>query len=398
MLFQSLDDKKHCVGIYTNGRLVFDDNAEGLTQTWEYTHRIGASRNDIDYAALYCGSNLADVCPTHLIEDWKRVEGKLRAFLRSFIESKVDLDDHCFYELVPPKFLLEYCDIKNQISQWVFENFEKPKNYDFLVSLSKVIGEIEEQELNINPDGLKHLIHQPREREFWKQLKNKTQQIRYNVFGTRTGRLTTKKNSFPILTLNKDWRKIIEPNKDWIIELDFNAAELRTLLALNGHTQPQEDIHEWNITNIYNDTGSREEAKKSIFAWLYNPESQDKRANKYYDRDAVQDKYFHGDKIINPFDREIDCDAKHALNYTIQSTTSDVVLRQMIKVFEFLKDKDSKVLFCLHDSVVLDMTSEECKKHLREIVEMFGNTQLGNYLVNVRAGKNYGEMNDAKVR
>jgi hypothetical protein len=142
---------------------------------------------------------------------------------------------------------------------------------------------------------------------------------------------------------------------------------LRTLLALNGHTQPQEDIHEWNIANIYNGTGSREEAKKSIFAWLYNPESQDKRANKYYDRDAVQDKYFHGDKIINTFGREIK------------------------------RDKDSKILCCLHDSVVLDMTNEDCKKHLREIVEMFGNTQLGNYLVNVRVGKNYGEMNNAKV-
>jgi DNA polymerase I-like protein with 3'-5' exonuclease and polymerase domains len=69
----------------------------------------------------------------------------------------------------------------------------------------------------------------------------------------------------------------------------------------------------------------------------------------------------------------------------------------MIKVFEFLKDKDSKILFCLHDSVVLDMTNEDCKKLLREIVEMFGNTQLGNYLVNVRVGKNYGEMNNAKV-
>ena len=138
MLFQSLDDKKHCVGIYTNGRLVFDDNADGLTQTWDYTHRIGASRSDIDYASLYCARSLANVCPPHLIDDWNRVEGKLRAFLRSFIESKVDLDDHCFYELVPSKFLLEYCDIKNQISQWVFENFEKPKNYDFLVSLSKI--------------------------------------------------------------------------------------------------------------------------------------------------------------------------------------------------------------------------------------------------------------------
>lgn len=398
MLFQSLDDKKHCVGIYTNGKLVFDDAAENLTQTWEYTHRIGASRNDIDYASLYCCRSLANVCPSGLLGEWNRVESKLRSFLRSFIEAKVDLDEHCFYELVPPKFLLEYCEIKNQISEWVFDNYEKPSNYDFLVSLSKVVGEVEGQKLNIEPGAIKSLIHQPRERDFWKSIIGKEHYIKYNVFGTKTGRLTTKKSSFPILTLNKNWRGVIKPHNDWLVELDFNAAELRTLMALNGLSQPPEDIHEWNIKHLFDGVGTREEAKKRIFAWLYNPDYKDEALESHYKRSAVVEKYFDGQEVKNPFHRVMPCDKEHALNYTIQSTTSDVVLRQMIQVFDFLKEKESNLLFSLHDSIILDMTDEDCKKHLRDIVKMFGNTQLGNFLVNVRVGKNYGEMTDAKIR
>ena len=44
----------------------------------------------------------------------------------SFKESKINLRDNCFYDLIPEKFLLEYCFIKNEITnQVIFTNVQK---------------------------------------------------------------------------------------------------------------------------------------------------------------------------------------------------------------------------------------------------------------------------------
>ena len=68
----------------------------------------------------------------------------------------------------------------------------------------------------------------------------------------------------------------------------------------------------------------------------------------------------------------------------------------MIKIGKKLQEKDSFVAFCVHDEVVLDMTDGECKM-LNELVECFTNTPLGNYLVNVKYGKSYGDMKECKL-
>jgi len=394
MLFQSLDDKIHCIGIYYDGKLVFDEIPTGLTATWNYCTGIKSTREEVEYAQLYCGGkSLSEACPEPLRADWERIEAKMRAFIRSFVEAGVSFTEHCFYDLVPPKFLLEYCDLKNQICEHVFETYEKPDNYEFLANLSFMAEDISMNSLNLQPNALKGELQITKVRRFWKKLLNAPTNIKYNIFGTRTGRLTTAKSSFPILTMDKDFRKVIKPKNDWFVELDFNAAELRTLLALSGKKQPEEDLHEWNLKNIFKGEGTREEAKKRIFAWLYNPNSRDYESSKAYDRGGVVDEYWDGEEIITPFDRAIKADKGHALNYIIQSTTSDLLLSQMIAVNKFLEGKDSHVSFCIHDNVVLDMTEEDCKK-LPEIVRIFANTKLGKYKVNVRAGKNFGEMKE----
>ena len=82
MLFQTLDDKKECVGVYYNGDLKFDGIPEGLTKTWSYSNFL--EDKDIDYALLYCnGKSIDDICPAHLIDDWERVSGRLKSFMRA---------------------------------------------------------------------------------------------------------------------------------------------------------------------------------------------------------------------------------------------------------------------------------------------------------------------------
>jgi hypothetical protein len=394
MLFQSLDDKIHCIGIYYDGKLVFDEIPDGLTATWSYNSGIESIKRDIEYAQLYCGGkSLSEACPEPLMADWERIESKMKAFIRSFVEAGVSFNEHCFYDLVPPRFLLEYCDLKNQICEHVIETYEKPQNYNFLAELSFISETIASNPLNLQTDVLKSQLQVTKIRNFWKKSINMSRNIRYNIYGTRTGRLTTTKSSFPILTMDKDFRKVIRPKNDWFVELDFNAAELRTLLALSGKKQPEEDLHEWNRKNVFEGKGTRDDAKKRIFAWLYNPASKDYLSGRAYSRSDVLSEYWNGQEITTPFDRTIKADGDHALNYIIQSTTSDLLLSQMIEVNNFLEGKDSHVSFCIHDNVVLDMTEEDCKK-LPEIVRIFANTKLGKYKVNVRAGKNFGDMKE----
>ena len=53
-------------------------------------------------------------------------------------------------------------------------------------------------------------------------------------------------------------------SNDWFVEFDYNGAEIRTLLSLAGKEQPEEDIHEFHMSNIYKNITSRPKAKENI--------------------------------------------------------------------------------------------------------------------------------------
>ena len=222
------------------------------------------------------------------------------------------------------------------------------------------------------------------------------QYARYNAFGTVTGRLTTYRNSFPILTLGKKFREIVKPKNDVLVEIDFNAAELRTLLGLSGHQQPRGDIHAWNMREIFSDIEiTRDEAKKKIFSWLYNPNSLNKTAEKFYFREKLVDKYFHNGTVSTPMGREISAENRTALNYLIQSTTSDIFLNSAYKIWHSLKESESEVRFLVHDSVLLDVKMCDMPM-IKKLVSDFSQTPLGKYEVGVSVGESYGYMRKLK--
>jgi hypothetical protein len=366
-----------------------------MKQTWSYSEFL--KNKDIEYASLYCdGRSLDEMCPSHIRTDWNKVNARLKAFYRSCAEAKIDLNENCFFDMVPRHFLIDYAAIKDKICKHVFTNYEKPDNYDYLLDLTKLVTEISNQKLIVDYSALGGLMHQYKTRAFVKKNKDLCPFIKYDHFKTKTGRLSTRRGSFPILTMGKAHRNIISPQNDWFIEFDYNAAELRVMLGLLEKNQPLGDIHEWNSKNVYDGSISREEAKKRIFAWLYNPESTDLLSGRIYDRDSIKQKYWNGQKIKNIFNREIEADDYHALNYIIQSTAADIFLRQMIKVWKALDKRKSHLAFSLHDSLVIDF-SEEDKDILLQLRDIFAKNELGNFLVNVSAGKNYGQMEKIKV-
>ena len=393
MYFQPVDKKRECNFIYYEGEFCRDHTSE-MKKTWDYYSFL--ENKEIEYANLYCGGkNLDDVCPPSLQEDWREITKLLKAHLRTFQEAKISLDDICFYDSVPEHFLMRYCDIKSEITKHVFDSHKKPENYDFLLELTKLVENIKNQSLDINSKSLEPKLHNFKTRQFYKKISKLDNKINYKIFGTKTGRLTTDSNSFPILTLDKDHREILIPRNDLFLELDYNAAELRVFLGLLGIPQPKEDIHTWIGENVFNGKYSRDMVKKKVFAWLYNPEAVNKELEKIFNKQKVLDKYYSNGVVKTYFGRSIETDQHHALNYIIQSTTSDMFLRKVIDLNNFLKNKKSNIVFMIHDSVVIDFQGVE-KKDINQIIDVFSNTKFGKLKINISAGKNYGKMRSLK--
>ena len=393
MLFQALDNKRDCVGVVVDGELHSQFENLDLTHTWEHSSFLQGK--DIQYARLYCeGQSLLEACPEHLEDTLSALLTRMRGFIRSLTQTRIDLNKHCFYDLVPLEFLLQFCAIKDAICEHVFMNYQKPGNYGFLSDLSYVLGEIGVRKLNIDLSELTPAeMAETKNRKFIKNIQSGrfSKYCDFDIFGTRTGRLTTKKGSFPILTMHRGLRKTIKPTNDFFVEVDYNAAELRVLLALAGKEQPEIDIHEWNAKNVYRGLVTREEAKKRIFAWLYNPDSKDHLSSRAYERDSVRQKYSTQGQVTTFWSRVIPSDEFHAMSYIIQSTTSDLFLRQMIKVNNFLQDKKSHIAFPIHDALVIDFKAEEADI-IPEIINIFSDTELGRFKVGSSAGKNFFDM------
>ena len=391
MLFQAIDDKTECIGIYADGKLSFEDFPENLTKTWRYSASI--TDPAVEYAWIRAaGRNIADCCPEDLCNELQAAQRKMKAYLKSFTIAKVNMMDHCIFDLIPHDFLVHFCEIKNKITEHVFESFEQPENYEHLNSVYKLLHKIRYQRLNLSGEDCKQLFYSSMNRQKIQELMKNYKTIDYNMFGTITGRLTTHPESFPMLTLKKELRRIIKPHNDLMMSLDYNGAEIRTLLDLCGQEQPPYDVHEWNIQNVINDLEmTRSEAKLYFFAWLYNPESNDIESD-YYDREKVLDKYYIDGYIHTPYGRKIKVEQRKALNYLIQSTTADRVLAKAVLIDRFLEGKKSFISHIVHDEIVIDYADED-----RDIVVGMRELFEDGYLSNFRGGKDYYNLNEIKL-
>ena len=393
MVFQILDDKRDCNAIYTNGDFIYDRHPKNCDSTWGYSDRL---RNDfIQYAYLWTsGKTIKDACPEHLKARFQARESKIKGHFRSFNAAKVNLNDVCFYDLVPDKHLRHYFEVKNEVCEWIFENYDKPKNYNFLHESYLTIQDIAQNPVKINMHKLYNFAKtDTKAKNLLKWMQQHPKPIvNYNLFGTVTGRLTTREGSFPIMNLKNELKSIVEPKWDCFLELDFNAAEIRTMLSLTGKEQPQGDIHEWHKQEIFNNEITRDEAKQRFFAWLYNPNSTALESSPY-DKQALLGQYYREESIHTRFGRQAPCSTFHALNYLLQSHSSDNCLERVNKINVFLRDRRSYVAFTIHDCVIIDLHQSD-RTLIPQLKEIFEDTRLGQFPSSCHIGKNLGELKE----
>ena len=405
MLFQTLDDKTECVGIYANDHLIFDLDhfPSDLSQTWKYVSYLRDL--DIEYASLYLeGGKIGDHIPEYLKDDWEDVSKKVTAFKRSLAISQVDTYENCFFDLVPQRFLLDFCEIRNKIAEYVFNNVKKPIRYEFYKHVSMMLEDVNNRVVTIDRPLVSAYLQNPKLKKAAQNILSASPCVGYNQFGTKTGRLTSKKGTIPILTMHKEFRSAITPQNDYFVELDFNGAEVRTLLGLLGKEQPPGDVHDFHLNNIFTSIDNRSDAKVAFFAWLYGSRTaadprEMKKLAEFYEKDSLVEKYWNGTTVRTPFKKEIsDTSKHHALNYLVQSTTAELTLKQALKLEYLLRNRahGSHIAFLIHDAVVIDMKKEDSSL-LRSLVALMGSTNFGKFVVNIKRGKTLGSLRDIDV-
>lgn len=400
-MFQVLDDKGSCVGVYQNGDLHYKTIPQNLDKTWNYVDFLKGK--DIQYASIYAqGNGLDDCCPSYFKSDWKTINKKLRAIINSFIVSKVNLKENCFFDLAPQRFLKEYCEGKNRICEYVFEQYNKPSEYTFYKEFTELVSDISHRELKIDKNLLSGKLYLPQGKKLWEKVNDNNTHIKYNIFSSITGRLTVTDKSFPILTLPAKLRDVIRPTNDWFVSFDLNAAEMRVALALAGENQPSGDLHDHVKNIIFEEEITRSQAKTISTQWLYDAKNTDtlkynEKLSLFYNKQKLFSDYWDGSHVLTPFSRKIESDAHHVISYLCQSTLIDLFHRQLIKVFKFLEKKYSFIAFMVHDQVILDLKDEE-KNILPEIIKILSDTQFGLFPVKVEIGKDFGNMKKVNIK
>jgi hypothetical protein len=357
----------------------------------------------VDYASLYLeGAQLSSHLPEYLRDDWDDATKKLAAFRRSLQIARVDSNETCFFDMVPQRFLVELCVVKNKITEYIFKTLPKPERYEFYKYVALMLEDISNRQVNVDRQKARTYLTDPKLRH-QSALLLAAPYVRYNQFGTKTGRLTTQAHTFPILTLNKSLRVAIKPQNDYFMELDFNGAEVRTLLGLLGKEQPSEDIHQYHLDHIFKSLSTRDEAKVAFFAWLYGSRTaahsdEAEELSMFYNKAEILRTYYHHQTVATPYGKKI-CDVTphHALNYLVQSTAAELTIKQALKLDYLFRTRGtgSYIAFLIHDAVVIDMRQED--EHLRNAaLTLMRSTNFGTFGVNIKEGHNLGTMSDVR--
>ena len=377
-ILQTLDVQDNCRGIYITESNQFKlDNFNHLLREYKIAWKHSPLLNDEEFQYVYPllrGADLEDYSPDPGI--YLACKNKIEAQQKASCIAKVNLKEECFFNLIPEHQLTKWFKVRHRAMESLLKIVKKDQDYEILHKAHVLTENIARQNI---------------------QFGTNTGRVFYNIFGSATGRLTTKKGSIPILTLKKEQREMLRPQNDAFVELDLNAAEIRMLLALSGREQPQGDIHEWILKTVFNSEVSRSQAKKELFAWLYNPSSSKNRFDQIFSRTIFRDFYFFENKVLTtPFGRKLTVEERKAQNYLLQSTTSDQVLENAYEIQKLLKDKKSKIAFTLHDSIILDISKEDAIM-LKEIKSIFEQTRWGKFASTCKIGRNFGNLKELAI-
>jgi hypothetical protein len=233
----------------------------------------------------------------------------------------------------------------------------------------------------VRVDGEKFLDRYP---QATKHLHNSTLYTEYNPY-TITSRPSNRFGGINFSALNKKdgTREVFIPKPNHIfLQMDYDAYHPRIIGKLIGYELPKTSVHQW-LAEQYG--VPYEESKGITFQLLYGgiPEEFDEipyyksvRAfiEKLWSR-STELGYLQTQHRRIPLSVIEEANPQKVFNYLLQATETELNMRTMGRVLEFIKQTEIELTLYTYDSFLFsypaDMDASQAKK-LKEIIEMGG--------------------------
>lgn len=205
-------------------------------------------------------------------------------------------------------------------------------------------------------------------------------EITYNRFGTRTGRLTVKTGPL-ILTIKKEHRKRLLGSRfkgGKILEIDFANLEPRIMLHEAGKSCIDVDLYKELNDKLFASRGARNIIKQAVISQLYgiSKNTLQKLLNvemstintfvsviaDYFEiknlLEKIKSEFLQKGYITNKFGRRVHVDVpidRMFVNSWAQSTGSDVAMLGFEKIINRFEDRRINPLYLIVDAMLVDV-------------------------------------------
>ena len=211
----------------------------------------------------------------------------------------------------------------------------------------------------------------------------------YNLY-TTTGRPSNTYNSINFAALNKNngERMCYRPANDMFVEFDIQGYHPRILGDMVNFNFGDKNTYEL-LSELLGVT--TQEAKELTFKQLYGGVWAEYRDQPFF-RDIVKltdeiwDEYQYSKQYATRnriFTYDAEMTQSKLLNYIIQSYETSNNVAMLDNILNYLKDKKTKLVLYVYDSILLDYNKSDGDQILLDIKNLI------HYPINVKMGKNY---------
>tara|TARA_B100000287_G_scaffold6090_1_gene5902 strand:+ start:11834 stop:13096 length:1263 start_codon:yes stop_codon:yes gene_type:complete len=299
-------------------------------------------------------------------------------------------------EIIPFTKHKEYCD---KVFDEMIKSFSQVNDSKYHSDVIEAFSSIEKHGIKITDDVCDVFDERVR-----KHISNGKLYSQYNLW-TSTGRPSNSFGSVNFAALPPEKRSVFIPQNDTLVEYDFDAYHLRLIGELVDYKFDDESVHQ-HLADFYGST--YEESKQISFKLLYGGITEEIRKKvPFFDKvqDFINLKWseFNDRNYIltDIYNRKItksnnDSMNKNKLfNYLIQSLETEKNITKILKLKEYLEDKQTNLILYGYDSFLFDFSKNDGVNTLSEVKTIL---EEGNYLTKIKMGYTYSKLDNITKR